>query len=637
MNEQSTQRSARHLASRRPGKRTAALALGIAATLSLALAAPLSAEGTGTADTTELALTLEETIRLALDHNRTLVSARRRRETDKLSLEVAEDRYRPQARIGASTRTDNRGENQAELSIGPSLRVPSGGEFRLAWEKPLAGSDARAGTWTLGFSQPLLRGFGTDVDTAPVRIARLREERNRLAYRDTVADTVESVIGAFRGASRAHRAITISAASLARAKKQLEVNRALIEGGRMAAREIIQTEAEVANRELSLIESENRRSVANAALISILDIDETTQIRPLEQTVSIEALSPNVEKSIETALRRRSDHRGALMDVEVAELELRKAKNERLWNLSLDASVSRGGGDEGRDYGVGLGLSIPLGDRSSELGELSARNGLRDAEIGLVELKQSIRIEVRQAVHEVAVGVRRIELARRSRELAEETLEIEQSKLAQGLTSTFRLTSVEDDLVRAQNGELDATIAYLNALTALDRTLGTTLRTWGIDIESLESGGIGSQSGADSPDGRMNSPQAPSAGQDHGPIAGWEPEARGLAIEPSRRVLAAVERVLTDVRAGSGARTLTPSKEGITRGLLLSLREFEHGQSIAHSVVQSTANNAGGALEWRKGQAPHDGGQHSAGSSVEPISEIMTLRSSDFNVARVEQ
>ena len=637
MNEQSTQRSARHLASRRPGKRTAALALGIAATLSLALAAPLSAEGTGTADTTELALTLEETIRLALDNNRTLVSARRRRETDKLSLEVAEDRYRPQARIGASTRTDNHSDSTAELSIGPSLRVPSGGEFRLAWQKPLAGSQTRPGTWTLGFSQPLLRGFGSDVDTAPLRTAQIREQKNRLSYRDTVARTVESVIGAFRNASRAQRAIAISRESLARAKKQLEVNRALIRGGRMAAREIIQTEAEVANRELDLVESENRLSVANAALISILDVDDATRVRPVEQALIVEAVHPEVERSIETALRQRSDHLGALMDVELAEIELRKAKNERLWDLSLDASVSRGGGDEGRDYGVGLGLSIPLGDRSSELGELSARNGLRDAEIGLVELKQSIRIEVRQAVHEVAVGVRRIELARRSRELAEETLEIEQSKLAQGLTSTFRLTSVEDDLVRAQNGELDATIAYLNALTALDRTLGTTLRTWGIDIESLESGGIGSQSGADSPDGRMNSPQAPSAGQDHGPIAGWEPEARGLAIEPSRRVLAAVERVLTDVRAGSGARTLTPSKEGITRGLLLSLREFEHGQSIAHSVVQSTANNAGGALEWRKGEAPHDGGQHSAGSSVEPILEIMTLRSSDFNVARVEQ
>ena len=209
----------------------------------------------------------------------------------------------------------------------------------------------------------------------------------------------------------------------------------------MAARDIIQTEAEVANRELALIESENRLSVANAALISILDVDETTQLRPVEQSVLIEVLSPKVETSIETELRWRSDHLGALMDMEMAEIELRKAKNERLWDLSLDASVSRSGDEEERDYGVGLGLSIPLGDRSSELDELSARNGLRDAKIGLVELRQSIRIEVRQTVHDVAVGVRRIELAHKSRKLAEETLEIEQPKLAQGLTSTFRLIS----------------------------------------------------------------------------------------------------------------------------------------------------------------------------------------------------
>ena len=101
-------------------------------------------------------------------------------------------------------------------------------------------------------------------------LARIRERRNVLGYRDTVARTVESVIGAWRNMFRAYRAIAISGESLARAKNQIEVNRALIRGGRMAAREIIQTEAEVANRELALVESENRLSVANAALISIL-------------------------------------------------------------------------------------------------------------------------------------------------------------------------------------------------------------------------------------------------------------------------------------------------------------------------------------------------------------------------------
>ena len=629
------------------------LAPWLAAAVSLALAAPamgeepaapVMGEGPVAAGASELALTLEETIRLALGNNRTLVSARRRRETDKFSLEVAEDRYRPRARIGASTRTDNRSDSTAALSVGPSLRVPTGGEFRLQWSKPLAGAQERAGTWTLGFSQPLLRGFGPGVDTAPLRIARIRERRNVLGYRDTVARTVDSVIGAWRNMFRAYRAIAISGESLARAKNQLEVNHALIRGGRMAAREIIQTEAEVANRELELVESENRLSVANAALISILDVDDATRVRPVEQALIVEALRPEVQRSIETALRRRSDYLGALMDAEVAELDLRRAQNDRLWDISLDASVSRGGSGEGRDYGVGLGLSIPLGDRSSELAELGARNGLRDAEIGLVELRQSIRIEVRQAVHAVAVGFRRIELARRSRELAEETLEIEQAKLAQGLTSTFRLTSVEDDLVRAQNGELDATIAYLNALTSLDRTLGTTLRTWGIDVEGLEPAGVGSEpgrpgheSGADAPAGRMNRPRAPGAGQDHGSIAAWEPEARGLAFEPSRGVLAAVERALAGARARGGERSFAGVREGAGTALLLSLREFEDGPATAPSGARSAANAGGGAPGRRGRAAPPDGGRYGAGASFEPGPGMMTLRGWDIDVARVEQ
>ena len=563
-------------------ERTTAGATCLSAILSLALAGPVTGQGITTGTSAELALTLEQTIRLALDNNRTLASARRRRETEKLSLEVAEDRYRPRARIGASTRTDSHSDSTAELSIGPSLRVPSGGEFRLAWAKPLAGSATRAGTWTLGFSQPLLRGFGPGVDTAPVRIAQVREQRNQLAYRDTVARTVESVIGAFRNASRAHRAIAISRESLARAKKQLEVNRALIEGGRMAAREIIQTEAEVANRELALVESENRLSVANAALISILDVDDATRVRPVEQALSVEALRPDVERSIETALRNRSGHLEALMDIEVARLELRQAKNERLWDLSLDASVSRGG-EQRRDYGVGLGLSIPLGDRSSKLAELGARNGLRDAEVGLVELRQSIRIEVRQAVHQVGVGFRRIELARTSRELAEQTLDIEQAKLAQGLTSTFRLTSVEDDLVSAQNGELDATIGYLNALTALDRILGTTLQSWGIEVE-----------GEASEAGRAQDERAAHAlgvHSERGLIAASHREETGTAFEPSRRVLDTVNRMLASTAPGSAQGTRTAPTEKMTRSLLLSLREFEHGQATTVGLKASREDN----------------------------------------------
>ena len=203
------------------------------------------------------------------------------------------------------------------------------------------------------------------------------------------------------------------------------------------------------------------------------------------------------DASLATALANRSDYLSALMDQEAAEINLRVAQNERRWNLDLQSSVSRtAAGAE--DFAVGLGLSIPLGDRSPKLAEVRAGNRLRDAGIALAELRRSIPIEVRQALHETEVGFRLVELARKARELADQQVEVERRKLAQGLTSTFQLSAVEDDLVGAQTSELDAGISFLNALTALDRTLGTTLETWGIDAAQFESGPLESGRGAES-------------------------------------------------------------------------------------------------------------------------------------------
>jgi len=117
---------------------------------------------------------------------------------------------------------------------------------------------------------------------------------------------------------------------------------------------------------------------------------------------------------------------------------------------------------------------------------LRASTALQQAEHNLTELRQNIDIEVRNAVRDVAVRLRQVELARRARDLAEQKIDIEREKLRLGLSTNFQLVIFENDLVNARNNEVNTTIAYLNALTAFDRTLGTTLETWKIDIKRME-------------------------------------------------------------------------------------------------------------------------------------------------------
>ena len=421
-----------------------------------------------------LDLTLAKSISLAIQNNRGLMNSRLDRALQKFALKVAEDEFRPNATIKPSVRFDSTEgrDDDAEVISELTLRVPTGGQFAVSWnDKTLS---------RIGFTQPLLKGGWVAVNTASLKTARLREEVNILALRAAVSSTVDSVIAIYRNLIQAGRRLNIYTRSLQRAQDLLATNQALIQAGRMAQRDIIQSEADVANRELSLIEARDGLHAARLALLGILDIDSRTRIQPTEELV-VNPVELDVARSMESALQHRTDHLQALLQIEMAEMELLVAKNHRLWDLS--ATYSKNVGDTSDSQTVRLELNIPFGDLSPKRRYMSADIALKQARNRLAELRQTIDIEVRDAVRGVDVRFRQIELARRTRELSERKLEIEKEKLNLGLTSNFRVVAFEDDLVRAQDNEVQTAIAYLNALTGLDRTLGTTLETWQIDIE----------------------------------------------------------------------------------------------------------------------------------------------------------
>ncbi len=443
-----------------------------------------------------LKLNLADTIALALRNNRSLINARLGRVLDKFALEASEDEFWPKVNVTPSTRyLSQSGEYRedsadAAISSGVTLRIPTGGQLGFDWENSVA--DQFHTALRFSFSQPLLKGGGVKVGTASLRTARRMEEINVLGFKAVVINIVTSVIQTYRSFIQAKRRLEISTRSLQRGKDLLAVNQLLIQAGRMAARDIVQAEAEVANRELRLTETRNSLDAARLALIDILDIDSRTQVEPTE-TMTVDPIKPDVTRSMELALQHRPEYLQALLHIENSETALLVAKNNRLWDLSLTSSVDLSGSDSigtafdnGGDYRIGLNLAIPLVDRAPRRNYSTARIRLEQARRNLEELRQKVDIIVLNAVREVDVRFRQVELAQRARELAEQKLDIEQEKLKLGLSTNFQLVRFEDDLVDAQNSEVGAVIAYLNALTSLDQTLGTTLETWQIDVKRME-------------------------------------------------------------------------------------------------------------------------------------------------------
>lgn len=469
-----------------PGLRLPASLPGLYLTAAIFLftPTPAAAERAPEPDPTpiEFDMTLKDAIGIALEHNRDLLNRRLDREVRKFSLDVAEDRYRPLFSVEPFAET-GRQERRAGGGAGASLRVPTGGEFALRWEEARSDELDATRSQTASFSQPLLKGAWSGIDTAGLRQARIGERIDALAFRRTVADLVIAVIRAYRALIRATRRVEIDEASVRRAREQHEATRTLIRAGRVAPREAVRSEAAIANRELALARARNGLDAANYALIDLLELGSTVRIRALE-ALRVERREAAAEPPFEEVLHSRPEFLQAVLRVEVATIEQAVARNRLLPDVTLRFEHTRD--DGGRtDSRIRLGAVIPLNDRSPELERLKADVALRKARRNLAELRESIGIEVRQAVNDVEVGLRLTELARGARELAEENLEIERMKFGQGLSSTFEVAASEGDLVRAEQAEVDAVIDWLDALTRLDRVSGRTLARWGIDAEAV--------------------------------------------------------------------------------------------------------------------------------------------------------
>ena len=456
-----------------------------------------------------LDLSLEEAVLLALRNNRELIGARLDRITERFALRVAENKFRPHVTFGSHfDRTHTApASDLVETGLGSTimLRIPTGGEFNFDWGGIRRGGDSPSRSrysneLVFKFTQPLLRGAGIGVNTASVRIAQAVEESNVLTLKQAIIDVVTSVINVYRDYMQAEHRAEIRSQSLQRAQGLLEVNELLVRSGRMAERDVVQTKADIAGRELQLVAARNRLDAARLALTDVLDIDSHTQIRltdALSEGLPDKPDQAGTADSIGEARRHRPDYLRAVLGVEIAEAQVEVAESELLWDLSATLSAKLAGIDstpggashfDGTDHGIRLELSIPIWAAADPRKQkyVQATTFLRKARNSLANLRQRVDIEVSNALREVELSRRQVELARFARELVEQKVEVEREKLRLGLSSNFRLVTFEDDLVFAQNNELDSIIAHQTAVTSLDRILGTTLDSWNIEIHDID-------------------------------------------------------------------------------------------------------------------------------------------------------
>ena len=440
-------------------------------------------------------ISLADAIFLGLRNNRAIKSAYIDRIAQKFDLRVAEDRFTPQFGISGTASRQLIGDAETtniDISPGVSVLTQTGAKFNFAWSNVAAIGD-RSQTLTsvaeISLEQPLFRSAGSEVNLAPVQSARLGELVNQLRLKATVSETVGAIIFAHRDLLLAQEELKLAEAAVERGGDLLHINQTLIDSGRMAQMDAVQTEADLENQKLRVLRARQQVESTRLALLDLLALDLETKIVATE-TLAPREVAMNTDMLLGIALAQRPDYQGQLYAIKQSRLGLVVAENAQLWDISLFARGRFGtqftSGYESQDIAdltAGLTFTIPINDLSSQQQVVQASTTQQSAELQLGVIRSGIEMQVRGSASEVTVLWQQIGVAQKSLELARQAVDIEKLKLNAGRSTTFQVQSLETNLRNAEVQLLGARIGYLNALTRLDLQLGTTLDTWQIALQ----------------------------------------------------------------------------------------------------------------------------------------------------------
>lgn len=452
-----------------------------------------AAPGEGVVD-----LTLTDAVFLGLRGNRGIRSAYLTRLAQKFDLRVAEDYFSPKLLVTGQitgNRTQDDSSRQGLLSPAATMVGEFGTRLSLGWASQLSNAN-RAGGFrddgiTLAIIQPLLRGARREVATAPLRMARLIEQSNRLALQDAVSQTVTQIIQTYWQLMRAQEQVTLAKAALQRSRDLWEINKALIAAGRMAQVDVVQTEADVATQEFNVENADNDVNASRLALLQLLALDLRSRIRAGDTPQKMPS-TLSLQEAQRIALTHQPRYLQQVIAREQADINLVVARDNRLWDVSLMGGASQGRtrrsshseavSDRHWDSYVGVQVQIPLGDLSARQAEVHAKADADNQALLLENAEQQLALDVNNAVRELGSRWRQYEIAGRVRDLSRKKLEIEHQKLQAGRSSNFQVLAFETDLRGAENARLNALISYLDAQAQLDLKLGMTLQSWDISL-----------------------------------------------------------------------------------------------------------------------------------------------------------
>ena len=435
----------------------------------------------------------------------------------------------------------------------------TGTTFFTTWDNTRSSSNSPANLFNpsvqssiyVGFQQQLLNGFGLEVNTRNIRIAKNNRKIADLAFAQQAITTITNTITDYWELVYARENVKVQQQAVTVAEKLYNDNKKQLEIGTMAPLDVTRAESELATDRQNLIVAQTAQLQQQQVLKNVIAKNPLApnmlnlEIIPTDLPSRPEAIeAPSFEQAVSEAFAKRPDVQEQALNLLNGQIDVKATRNALLPIATLTAQygsvglagnqtqvltshtvagaqlvdatgapvpvfipntiplttqVVKGGfGDsmtsvfhsDFPDYNVAVNVQIPIRNRGLQADNQRAILVQRQLEAQMQQLKNSALLDVRNTYIALEQDRARVEAAAKARELQQQTFDAEQKKYQLGASTVYLVIQTQRDLIAAQGTELRALTDLVEAKANYERALGRTLEVNRVTIADAKTGQV---------------------------------------------------------------------------------------------------------------------------------------------------
>ena len=336
-------------------------------------------------------------------------------------------------------------------------------------------------------TQPVMRGFGKDVNLARVRLAKSDLKREECRLSSTVNRVLQETMTSCVELIFAQKNLEVKQESIQLAETLLADNTKSFELGRMNEIDVLQAKGRVSEAKEEELQAQSflieRTNELKTQVLKDFTDKEDIGFQVVDELNKEYAMPPQSEL-LSIALENNADYLAAQQYVKSQNIAVKIADNAMKPQLDVIGSVAMNGLDfdntfdsirdyENRDkpsWSLGVALSYPIGNQSAKAAKRKAILQQKQAKQNVSFSKLNLSAKLHTAIKTVEIAHTRIAISKMTVELAKKSLDAEEKRLKLGTTTSFNVAEMQRNLSIAQTRHLAAAVEYEKSL----------IRLWGL-------------------------------------------------------------------------------------------------------------------------------------------------------------